>query len=85
MATLLFCVMCEADRRLTRGETTRGLELLALVRSHPAVTTDHREEMARILGRVALDTDVLDTVDVSAAPDIAAVADELIDELAAGD
>jgi hypothetical protein len=41
--------------------------------------------VGRILGRAALDTEALDTVDASAAPDIAVVADDLIDELAAGD
>jgi hypothetical protein len=76
---LLFCVMCEADRRPTRGDTTRGLELLALVPSHPVkrwaaswgVPRSARRRSTRWMR--------------APHPDIAVVADDLIDELAAGD
>ena len=56
-ATMLFCVLAEADRRLTLGDVGRGLELIGLVQSHSARTTDNVDEIARILGRTDLSPD----------------------------
>ena len=53
-SVLLFCVLAEADRRLTNGDESRGLELIGLVQSHPAHTSDNADEIDRILGHAGL-------------------------------
>ena len=52
-------VLCEADRRLTRGDTAGGLQLIGLVQRHPACDAPYRAEIERILGRVDLGPEVI--------------------------
>src|SRR4029453_2310336 len=52
---ILFCVLAEADRRLTFGGDAAGaLELIGLVQRHPAYADGERQEIELILGRTAL-------------------------------
>jgi class 3 adenylate cyclase/tetratricopeptide (TPR) repeat protein len=81
-ATLLFCLLAEADRLLTRGDESQGLELIGLVRSHPARTKDNEDEIGRILGRVGLSPDV-DRPELSAraGQDLIEAVDQLVQQL----
>jgi class 3 adenylate cyclase/tetratricopeptide (TPR) repeat protein len=81
-ATLMFCVLAEADRRLTHGDVARGLELIGLVRSHPACTSDNVDEIGRILGRTdLLPDDIAPALARGAGLDLAATVDQLVEEL----
>ena len=53
-AALLFCVLAEADRRITIGDAAGGLELIALVDAHAGRTRDNTDEIERIVGRAGL-------------------------------
>ena len=57
---LLLGVEIEADRLLSIGRIDDGLDLLAVIRDHPATQRGDWKEIDRILGRVALTADVLD-------------------------
>ena len=59
-ATLLFCVLAEADRRLVGGDPTTALELIGVVQHHPALTHDNEIEIERILRRSGLPADVIE-------------------------
>ena len=52
---LLFCLLVEADWRLTDGDTERGLALLGLVQAQPAASRGEHDEIDRILSRTSLD------------------------------
>ena len=57
---LMFCVLAEADRRLTNGDTFTGLELIGLVHRQPALNSDNESEIERILGRSGLPADMIE-------------------------
>jgi tetratricopeptide (TPR) repeat protein len=81
--SLLFCVLVEADRRLTNGEVSSALELMGAVRHHPAINNDNLSEIERILGRVTLPADVIEAgMARGAGQDFHARIDRLADELA---
>ncbi|HEY1278681.1 MAG TPA: AAA family ATPase, partial [Acidimicrobiales bacterium] len=77
---MLFCVLCEGDRRLTAGEEEGGLGLISVVHSHPAATQDNANEIGRILGRVGLTTDVLVRT-AGTDEELATVVDQVLREL----
>jgi tetratricopeptide (TPR) repeat protein len=80
--TEIFAVLCEADRRLTRGDTAGALALMHIVRVHPAFTEEHRVEIERILGRNGLTADGSDQGEPArAGEDFAAAVDRIIAEL----
>ncbi|HEY5875241.1 MAG TPA: hypothetical protein VIT64_08075, partial [Ilumatobacteraceae bacterium] len=82
-ATLLFCVMVEADRQLVNGDPTTALELIGVVQRHPAVTNTNEAEIARILHRSGLPADVIEQgLARGARRDFDAVVDQLARELA---
>jgi tetratricopeptide (TPR) repeat protein len=85
MATLLFCMLVEADRRLMVGETDRALELIALVHAHPAHTKENDDEIDRILSRVGLSADALARVSADRADaELAPAVSRIIEDLASG-
>ncbi len=57
---LLFAFSIEADRLVNIGQFDDGLDLLALVRNHPAAQRGDLQDIERILDRVSLPADVLD-------------------------
>jgi class 3 adenylate cyclase/tetratricopeptide (TPR) repeat protein len=57
--SLLFCVLLDADRRLTAGDR-RALTLLGLVRAHPAASPDTEREITAIVERTDISPDELD-------------------------
>ena len=82
-STLLFCVLAEADRRLTNGDVASGLELIGLVRRHPALNGENESEIGRILGRSDLPADVIEQGTTNrVGQDFDAVIDRLTEELA---
>ncbi|MGD9701544.1 MAG: adenylate/guanylate cyclase domain-containing protein [Acidimicrobiia bacterium] len=82
-ATLLFCVLSEADRRLVGGDRSRALELIGLVQRHPAFTKDNEIEIERILGRAGLPDDVIEQgLARGVGQDFDAVVEQLVRELA---
>jgi hypothetical protein len=84
-ATLLFCLLADADRRLTTGDISHGLVLLGVVRAHPAVSNDSINEIKRILGRLDLPAGVVATgMSGGATRDLATVVEELLVELSEG-
>jgi class 3 adenylate cyclase/tetratricopeptide (TPR) repeat protein len=82
-ATLMFCVLAEADRRLVGGDERSALALIGHVRRHPAVTSDNNDEIARILGRFGLSVDAVDQPSLPDDPpeDFDAVVDRILGEL----
>jgi class 3 adenylate cyclase/tetratricopeptide (TPR) repeat protein len=58
-ATLLFCVLAEADRQLVNGDTGSALDLIRMVQRHPSLTNDNEAEIVRILSRAGLTDNVL--------------------------
>jgi tetratricopeptide (TPR) repeat protein len=52
---LLFCLLVEADWRLTDGDTERALGLLGLVQAHPVAVRNDHDEIKRIVSRTSLD------------------------------
>jgi hypothetical protein len=83
--TVLFCLLAECDRRLTRGDVGRGLELLRQVRSQPGLTRDNEHEIRRVLARAALDRAALDFgPSTGEHVDILTIVNEIISELADG-
>lgn len=58
-ATLLFCVLAEADRRLVNGDVQRALELIGVVQSHPACARQNQDEIDRILRRTRLPAETI--------------------------
>ena len=82
-ATLLFCVLAEADRRLVGGDPATALELIGVVQRHPALTHDNEVEIERILRRSGLPAPVIDQgLAVGAGRDLEVVVDQLVRELA---
>ena len=57
---LLLGVDIEADRLVNLGEIEAGLDLLAIVRDHPAAQRGDLQEIERILHNASLPTDALD-------------------------
>jgi tetratricopeptide (TPR) repeat protein len=55
-----FAMLVEADRRVTDGDTAGALALLGLVHANPTLERLLRQEIERILSRVALDPSALD-------------------------
>jgi tetratricopeptide (TPR) repeat protein len=80
-ATLMFCVLAEADRRLVEGDHHGALELIGHVRRHPAHTRDNTDEIGRILGRAGLPADAANHTSDSDVLDFDAVVDRLMEEL----
>ena len=77
---LLLGVEIEADRLLSIGRIDEGLDLLAVVRDHPATQRGDWKEIDRILGRVTLTADVLDgRLGPDAACDIETVARSILE------
>ncbi|MET0580138.1 MAG: AAA family ATPase, partial [Ilumatobacteraceae bacterium] len=77
---LLLGVEIEADRLLAIGRIDDGLDLLAVVRDHPATQRGDWKEIDRILGRVSLAADALDGRIAPGAPsDIESVARAILD------
>ena len=77
---LLLGVEIEADRLLSVGRIDEGLDLLAVIRDHPATQRGDWKEIDRILGRVSLTADVLDgRLGADAATDIETVARTILD------
>ena len=58
-ATLLFCVLAEADRRLVHGDVLRALELIGVVQRHPACSRRDQDEIDRILRRSRLPAETI--------------------------
>jgi class 3 adenylate cyclase/tetratricopeptide (TPR) repeat protein len=82
-ATLLFCVLAEADRRLVNGEGPSAVELIGLVRCHPALNKENEREIERILSRSALPSAVIEQALANGArEDFDTVVDRLVQELA---
>jgi hypothetical protein len=82
-ATLIFCVMAEADRRFDEGDHARALALLALARAHPGFTNDNEDEIGRMLGRIGLTVDDVDLAhDQVDNATLVAAAEALVAELA---
>ena len=82
-ATLLFCVLAEADRRLVDGDPTTALELIGVVQRHPALTHDNEVEIERILDRSGLPADVIEHgLARGAGHDFDVVVDRLVRDLA---
>jgi class 3 adenylate cyclase len=52
---LLYCIIIEADRLASIGDTTNALRLIGLARSHPSVGAMLHQETERIVSRVPLD------------------------------
>ena len=52
---LIFCLLVEADWRLTAGDTERALALLGLVQAHPVAVRNDHDEIKRIVSRTSLD------------------------------
>jgi hypothetical protein len=85
-ATLMFCVLAEADRRLVNGDTPSSLELIGLVRGHPAFTRDNEIESERILGRSGLPADTIGRgLAMGAGLDFDDAVDRIVQELADAD
>jgi class 3 adenylate cyclase/tetratricopeptide (TPR) repeat protein len=59
-STELFCVLVEADRRLSRGETEGGLELVGVVQRDPGTRRNELAEIDQILDRARLAADVVE-------------------------
>ncbi len=79
---LMFCVLAEADRRLTNGDTATALELIGLVQGQPALNSDGEAELGRILGRSGLPADVIEEgMARGVDQDFDAVVDRLTQEL----
>ena len=57
---LIFCLLVEADWRLTAGDTERALALLGLVRAHPVALNNDHDEIERIVSRTSLDRVVIE-------------------------
>ena len=82
VANLMFVLAAEGDRRLTFGDTS-GLQLLGLVKAHPAAASYHESEIATILGRAGLPADLVEHgLAAGRDLDFEAVVDRLIHELA---
>jgi class 3 adenylate cyclase/tetratricopeptide (TPR) repeat protein len=84
--TLMFCILAEADRRLTNGEITSALELLGFVQQHPARNFDSQSEVQRILARVDLPAETIrEGLERDVALDLDGVVRRLLHELAEPD
>jgi tetratricopeptide (TPR) repeat protein len=81
-ATLTFCVLAAADRKLVNGDSRGGLELIGLVQRHPAHTKHDEMEIERILNRSGLAPDVIEHGLADAGQDFDTAVDRLIQELA---
>jgi tetratricopeptide (TPR) repeat protein len=83
---VLFCVLAEADRRLTLGDAADAagaLELIGLVQRHPAYTDSERQEIERILGRTGLAPDEIERgVAAHDGEDFDATVERITEELA---
>jgi tetratricopeptide (TPR) repeat protein len=82
-SSLLFCVLAEADRRLTQGDTS-ALELIGVVRRQPACRKDDFDEVARILARTGLsEADIEHGLQRGASLDFDDVVEQVVNDLAA--
>ena len=79
----MFCVLAEADRRMSNDDVATALELIGLVQRQPALTNDNKSEIERILGRSGLPTDVIAKGTAQRLDeDLSAVIDRLLQDLA---